>query len=90
MRIVQTCMLSCSRGVPRHLLRPTRTYDEPAVNDVLRQVHDDFAALRRLLVDEGVMTRDQASVYRRTHRAYQSRTGQPAPANVLPAPGPSG
>jgi hypothetical protein len=23
---------------------PTRTYDEPAVNDVLRQVHDHFAA----------------------------------------------
>jgi hypothetical protein len=66
-----------------------RTYDEPAVNNVLRQVHDDFAALRRLLIDEGIMTRDRASVYRRTHRAHETPTGQPAPANVLPAPGPS-
>ena len=81
-------MLSGSRGVPRHLLRPTRTYDEPAVNDVLREVHDDFAALRRLIVDEVVMTRDRASVYCRTHRAHETPTGQPAPANVLPAPGP--
>jgi len=62
-------MLSGSRGVPRHLLRPTRTYDEPAVNDVLREVHDDFAALRRLIVDEGAMTRDRpASTVGRTAR----------------------
>ncbi len=68
---------------------PERTYDEAAVNGVLRQVHDDFAALRRLLVDEGVMARDRASVYRRAPGASETPTGQPAPANVLPAPGTS-
>jgi hypothetical protein len=41
----------------------------------LRKVHDDFAALRRLIVDDGVMTRDRASVYCRTHRAHETPTG---------------
>ena len=80
-RSCASCGPACcpgSRGVPRHLLRPTRTYDEPAVKDVLREVHDDFAALRRLIVDEGVMTRDRASVYCRTHRTHEA-PGQPAP-----------
>jgi len=87
MRIVQTCMLSWLSRCSSPPSSTTRTYDEPAVNDVLREVHDDFAALRRLIVDEGVMTRDRASVYCRTHRAHETSTGQPAPANVLTAPG---
>lgn len=54
-------------------------------SDVLRQVDDDFAALRRLLGDEGLITPDRASLYRRTHGTHETHTGQLAPANVLPA-----
>jgi hypothetical protein len=44
---------------------PGRTYREPEVNEVLGRYHDDYAALRRYLVDEGFMTRD-AGVYWRS------------------------
>ncbi|WP_157181162.1 DUF2087 domain-containing protein [Actinopolymorpha alba] len=39
------------------------SYKEPAVNHVVRQVHEDFSALRRMMVDVGVMTRDRSGVY---------------------------
>ena len=38
-------------------------YPEPDVNDVLGRFHDDYASLRRHLVDEGLLTR-KASRYR--------------------------
>ena len=42
------------------------TYGEPAVNAVLREVHDDHAALRRYLVDAGLLERtDDGAAYRR-------------------------
>ena len=44
---------------------PGRTYPEADVNEVLRGFHDDVAALRRYLVDEGFLTRE-ANVYWRT------------------------
>ncbi len=44
---------------------PGRTYPEPEVNDVLEGYHEDFAALRRYLVDEAFMTRE-GGVYWRT------------------------
>jgi hypothetical protein len=44
---------------------PGTTYPEPAVNDVLAGYHDDYAALRRYLVDEGFLTRE-GGVYWRT------------------------
>ena len=44
---------------------PGRTYPESEVNDVLGRVHPDVAALRRALVDEGFLTREDA-VYWRT------------------------
>jgi hypothetical protein len=44
---------------------PGVRYPEPDVNDLLRQVYDDYAALRRYLVDEGFLARD-AGVYWRT------------------------
>lgn len=44
---------------------PGRTYPESEVNAVLGRYHDDYAALRRYLVDEGFMTRD-AGLYRRS------------------------
>ena len=42
-----------------------RTYPEADVNEVLLAYHDDYAALRRYLVDEAFLTRD-AGVYWRT------------------------
>jgi hypothetical protein len=39
-------------------------YPEAEVNRLLNRLHDDHATLRRLLVDEGFLTRDQG-VYRR-------------------------
>ena len=44
---------------------PGRTYAETEVNEVLERYHDDYAALRRYLVDEGFMTRE-GGVYWRT------------------------
>jgi hypothetical protein len=44
---------------------PGRSYPEQAVNDILLRYHDDYAALRRYLVDEGFMSRE-AGVYRRS------------------------
>lgn len=42
-----------------------RTYPEREVNEILRRVHPDHAALRRHLVEEGFLTREE-SVYWRT------------------------
>jgi hypothetical protein len=43
------------------------TYTEPAVNAVLQEVHDDHVALRRYLVDAGLLARtDDGAAYRRT------------------------
>lgn len=48
------------------LFEPGRGYGEREVNDALRAVHDDFPALRRYLVESGLLvrTRDGGS-YRR-------------------------
>jgi hypothetical protein len=43
---------------------PGATYDERQVNDVLRRWHDDVAALRRYLVDEGFLSRDHGKYWR--------------------------
>lgn len=40
-------------------------YRESDVNQILRNVHDDYAMLRRYLVDEGFLSRDHG-VYWRT------------------------
>lgn len=37
---------------------PGRSYPEPEVNEILERCHDDIAALRRYLVDEGFPTRE--------------------------------
>lgn len=44
---------------------PGRTYQEPEVNELLGSYHDDYAALRRYLVDEAFLTRE-GGVYWRT------------------------
>ena len=49
---------------------PGRTYPEADVNEVLRGFHEDVAALRRYLVDEGFLTRE-ANVYWRTGGTVQ-------------------
>lgn len=43
---------------------PGTTYPERAVNEILRQVHDDYAALRRYLVDAGLLQRAQGVYWR--------------------------
>jgi hypothetical protein len=43
---------------------PGRTYPERDVNATLRAVHDDVAALRRLLVDEGFLERRSGFYWR--------------------------
>jgi len=43
-----------------------RTYREPEVNAVLHEAHDDHVALRRYLVDEGLLVRSaDGATYRR-------------------------
>jgi hypothetical protein len=41
-----------------------RTYPETEVDEVLRRYHDDYAALRRYLVDEAFLTRDGGVYWR--------------------------
>ncbi|WNI20612.1 DUF2087 domain-containing protein [Streptomyces sp. ITFR-16] len=54
------------------LFRPDRTYTEHEVNEALRTVHDDCAALRRYLVVGGLLTRTKDGVtYRRSARPEQ-------------------
>lgn len=43
---------------------PGRTYPEREVNEVLLRWNDDFAALRRYLVDEGFLTRQDGVYWR--------------------------
>ena len=43
---------------------PGRKYAEPDVNEVLQGYHDDYAALRRYLVDEGFLDREGGVYWR--------------------------
>jgi hypothetical protein len=43
---------------------PGRRYAEPEVNAVLGSFHDDYAALRRYLVDEGFLAREGGQYWR--------------------------
>ena len=43
---------------------PGRTYAEKEVNAIVGRLHDDFAALRRALVDEGFLTRENNVYWR--------------------------
>ena len=45
---------------------PGRRYDEAAVNEVLKSLCDDHAALRRYLVDEELMSRTPDGTYWRS------------------------
>jgi hypothetical protein len=46
------------------LFEPGRHYPEPLVNEILRTVYDDWAGLRRALVDEDFLSREQAVYWR--------------------------
>ena len=43
---------------------PGRKYSEPEVNEVLGSFHEDVAALRRYLVDEGFLSREGGVYWR--------------------------
>jgi hypothetical protein len=43
---------------------PGRTYPESEVNETLHRFHPDFAALRRYLVENGFMTREDNKYWR--------------------------
>ena len=43
---------------------PGRHYSEAAVNRIIAAVHPDTAALRRYLVDEGILARDRGEYWR--------------------------
>jgi hypothetical protein len=42
---------------------PGRRYPEPAVNEILKSVFDDYCTLRRDLVDEAFLSRTAAGTY---------------------------
>ncbi len=45
---------------------PGRRYPEFAVNEILKAVYDDHAALRRYLIDEGLLSRTPDGTYWRS------------------------
>jgi hypothetical protein len=49
---------------------PGVTYAEAEVNDILQRFHPDYAALRRYLVENGFMTREE-SVYWRSGGTFE-------------------
>jgi len=49
---------------------PGETYPEAQVNDVLQRFHPDYAALRRYLVENGFMTRED-NVYWRSGGTFE-------------------
>jgi hypothetical protein len=49
---------------------PGQTYPEAEVNDILQRFHPDYAALRRYLVENGFMTRED-NVYWRSGGTFE-------------------
>jgi hypothetical protein len=45
---------------------PGRRYQEPVVDQILKAVYDDHAALRRYLIDEGLLSRTPEGTYWRS------------------------
>jgi hypothetical protein len=52
------------------VFEPGRTYPEAEVNQMLQRFHPDFAALRRYLVENGFLTRED-SVYWRSGGTFE-------------------
>ena len=67
-----------TRHVKRHVVldhvaqrfQPGRTYAEREVDAVLKEIHDDHAALRRYLVDDGFLMRED-NVYWRSGGTFE-------------------
>ncbi|MCZ2527493.1 DUF2087 domain-containing protein [Streptomyces sp. HB2AG] len=58
------------------LFEPERSYSEPEVNEALLTVHEDCSALRRHLVEAGLLIRTRdGSTYRRAERPDGRTTG---------------
>ena len=53
---------------------PGRRYPEPAVNEILKPIFDDYCALRRYLVDEEFLSRTPGGVYWRAGGTVSERT----------------
>ncbi|MBS3942013.1 MAG: DUF2087 domain-containing protein [Actinobacteria bacterium] len=49
---------------------PGRRYAEPEVNDLLGRFNDDYASLRRYLVDEGLLDREAGVYWRSGGRVF--------------------
>ena len=62
-----------------------RRFAEREVNAVLRRFHDDVAALRRYLVDEGFLDRDAGEYWRSGGRTARSTDRPSSPARLAPA-----
>lgn len=52
------------------VFEPGRTYAEAEVNEILQRFHPDYAALRRYLVENGFMTRED-NVYWRSGGTFE-------------------
>ena len=67
-RLIEIPMARAKRRVVLERLalefEPGVYYPEPEVNDLLSAFHADYAALRRHLVDEGLLTRDGGQYWR--------------------------
>jgi hypothetical protein len=59
---------------------PGRHYDERTVNELLRRWHDDTATLRRYLVDEGFLDREDGQYWRAGGTVLTSRLRGSSPA----------
>jgi hypothetical protein len=67
MRITNTPDLHSLRlAVLRHIasdLSPDTKYPEKQLNEIIAKYHDDNAALRRHMIEYGILERDRESVY---------------------------
>jgi hypothetical protein len=68
-RKIETLPAKLSKRLPlldvvAQAFEPGARYPEHVVDDFLRQVHDDHAALRRYLVDQGFMDRAGGEYWR--------------------------
>ena len=73
---------ACPSGILDRCFPEDRDYEEKEVNMRLALLHPDVAALRRYLVDAGLMTR-AAGIYRRARRVDRGRDrsrGSPRPS----------
>ncbi|MDX9691572.1 MAG: DUF2087 domain-containing protein [Acholeplasmataceae bacterium] len=51
-------------GLLVHYFKPGKLYKESEINDILKEIHDDYAVLRRYLVDYKFLRRElDGSIY---------------------------